>query len=53
MDLEPPKHHMSRTVKTVNDLWCEWTTGFGNGPSIMALDNRWGTRWRAGRQAEV
>jgi hypothetical protein len=50
---EPPKHRMSRAVKSVNDLWREWTTGWGGGPSITALDNRWGSRWHAGRQAEV
>jgi len=50
---EPPKYRMSRTVKTVSDLWREWTTGIRGGPSITALDNRWGSRWRAGRQAEV
>ncbi|KAM7205926.1 Transcriptional activator of glycolytic enzymes domain containing protein, partial [Rhypophila sp. PSN 637] len=40
-------------VKTVSDLWREWTTGLQGGPSITALDNRWGSRWSAGRQAEV
>ncbi|KAK4206866.1 transcriptional activator of glycolytic enzymes-domain-containing protein, partial [Rhypophila decipiens] len=52
-EAEPPKHSMSRAVKTVSDLWREWTTGLQGGPSITALDNRWGSRWRAGRQAEV
>ena len=50
---EPPKYRMSRAVKTVKDLWREWTVGFRGGPSVTALDNRWGSRWRAGRQAEV
>jgi len=50
---ELPKHRMSRAVKNVSDLWREWTTGLRGGPSITALDNRWGSRWRAGRQAEV
>ena len=50
---EPPKYRMSRAVKTVKDLWREWTVGFRGGLSVTALDNRWGSRWRAGRQAEV
>ena len=44
---------MSRAVKTVRDLWREWTVGLRGGPSITALDKQWGSRWRAGRQAEV
>jgi hypothetical protein len=52
-EADPPRHRMSRDVKTVRDLWREWTVGLRGGPSIMALDNRWGCRWRAGRQAEV
>ena len=48
---EPPKYRMSRAVKTVKDLWREWTVGFRGGLSVTALDNRWGSRWRAGRQA--
>lgn len=50
---EPQRYRMSRAVKTVRDLWREWTIGLQGGPSIVALDNRWGSRWRAGRQAEV
>lgn len=49
----PPKYRISRTVKTVQELWREWTVSLRGGPSITALDNRWGTRWRAGRQAEL
>lgn len=50
---EPPRHCMSRTVKTVELLWREWTVGLGGKPSINALDNRWGARWRSGRQSEL
>lgn len=53
VEVEPPRYRMSRAVKTVRDLWREWTVGLRGGPSITALDNRWGSRWRAGRQAEV
>ncbi|KAK4232668.1 transcriptional activator of glycolytic enzymes-domain-containing protein [Achaetomium macrosporum] len=52
-EADPPRHRMSRAVKTVRDLWREWTVGLQGGPSILALDNRWGSRWRASRQAEV
>ena len=45
---------MCRTVKTVKALWQEWTVGLGHGnPSVAALDSRWGSQWRAGRQSEV
>jgi hypothetical protein len=57
LDPEPPRppvHRMCRTVKTVKALWQEWTVGLGRGnPSIAALDSRWGSRWRAGRQSEL
>ena len=49
----PPKHRMSRAVKTVEALWQEWNSGLPGQPSISALDDRWGSRWRAGRTAEV
>ena len=50
---EPPRHCMSRTVKTVEMLWREWTVGLSGGPPIGALDSRWGARWRSGRQSEM
>ena len=31
----------------------EWTEGLGGNPSVAALDSKWGSRWRAGRQKEV
>lgn len=48
-----PKHRMCRAVRTVEDLWREWTVGLQGGPSIAQLDRRWGNRWRAGRQSEL
>ena len=44
---------MSRTIKTVQGLWREWTEGLPGQPSITALDKRWGNRWRAGRGSEL
>ncbi|KAF2178632.1 hypothetical protein K469DRAFT_331606 [Zopfia rhizophila CBS 207.26] len=50
---QPPSYRMSRGVKTVDCLWREWTVGLGGGPSIQALDIKWGSRWRAGRRSEL
>jgi hypothetical protein len=44
---------MSRTARTVEALWREWTVGLRGGPSIEKLDRRWGSQWRAGRQSEL
>jgi hypothetical protein len=44
---------MSRVVNSVRALWREWTEGLGGNPSVAALDSKWGSRWRAGRQKEV
>jgi hypothetical protein len=44
---------MCRTVRTVEDLWREWTVGFQGQPSISELDRRWGSTWRAGRRSEL
>ena len=46
-------HHMCRAVKSVRALWREWTEGLGGSPSIAALDSKWGSKWRAGRQNEL
>lgn len=45
-ELEPPQHKMSRCVKTVKDLWREFYCGLGDGPAIITLEARWGTKWR-------
>ena len=49
----PPTYCMSRAVNSVRALWREWTEGLGGNPSVAALDSKWGSRWRAGRQKEV
>ena len=50
---QPPVYRMCRAVKTVKALWREWTIGLGGSPSIDALNFKWGSRWRAGRQNEL
>jgi hypothetical protein len=50
---EPPQYRMCRTTKTVEELWREWTVGLQGEPAITALDSRWGSQWRAGRQSEL
>ena len=50
---EPPRHRMSRSVRTVEALWTEWIVGLPGQPSISELDRRWGARWRAGRTSEA
>jgi Transcriptional activator of glycolytic enzymes len=38
---------MSRTIRTVPDLWREWTRGFSaDQPSIQSLEDAYGARWR-------
>ena len=44
---------MCRALRTVEALWQEWTVGLQGGPSIEALDRKWGNQWRAGRQSEL
>lgn len=48
-----PAYRMSRAVKTVRALWQEWNIGLGGRPSVAALDLKWGSKWRAGRQNEL
>jgi len=37
---------MSHRVENLPDLWREWYTGLSGGYFIVALEQRWGTRWR-------
>ena len=39
-------YRMSPQVKTIPDLWQEWTIGFGGGPSVESLNTRFGCKWR-------
>ena len=53
LELQPPRYRMCRGVKTVEGLWREWTAGLRGQPAVAALDSRWGSRRRAGRQSEL
>ncbi len=48
-----PMYRMSRAVKTIDQLWREWTEGLAGGPAISMLDSTWGSRWRSGRRSEL
>jgi hypothetical protein len=48
-----PTYRMSRAVKTIDQLWREWTQGLAGGPAISTLDSTWGSRWRSGRRSEL
>jgi len=47
---EPPIYQLSRGIKTIPDLWREWTVGLGGQLSVEALDERWRSRWRRGAE---
>jgi hypothetical protein len=51
--VQPLQYRMSRAVRTVEDLWREWTVGLQGQPSVSELDRRWGSTWRAGRRSEL
>lgn len=53
LNAEPPKHTMDRETRSIVTLWHEWHEGYGGRPAIKALDQRWGSRWRADRRSEV
>jgi hypothetical protein len=38
-------YKMSRGIKTVADLWREWSVGLSGGPAIQDLETRLGARW--------
>lgn len=41
-----PKFELSRSTVTVTQLWREWSQGLEGNPSVMTMDERYGTRWR-------
>ena len=45
---EPLQYRMSRTLRTIPELWQEWTIGLQGQPSIERLDELYGSSWRSG-----
>ena len=41
-----PIYEFNRNVKTIQDLWDEWTVGLNGCLSIRQLDDGWDARWR-------
>jgi len=41
-----PFYTFDLTVKTITDIWNEWSEGLGGRFSIQQLNNRWAARWR-------
>ena len=37
---------MDRTIQAVPSVWREWTEGLGGRPSVEAMDQQYGARWR-------
>ncbi|EDN02388.1 predicted protein [Histoplasma mississippiense (nom. inval.)] len=44
-------YSLSRTIQSVPDLWREWTTGLGSGPSVQSLEDQRGS-WHKGSSKE-
>lgn len=42
---------MNKAVRTVPELWQEWTIGFDGGPSVQAMDDAHGQTWRGKNHA--
>lgn len=40
------QHRQSRTIKTVRELWKEYTDGLSGGPALRALEERYKAAWR-------
>jgi hypothetical protein len=43
---EMPSYKLSRTIKTVRELWMEWYEGLNGQPAIQTLEAQYGARWR-------
>jgi hypothetical protein len=42
----PLEYKLSRSLKTVRDVWMEYTAGVNGGPAIRQLEQQHGNRWR-------
>jgi Transcriptional activator of glycolytic enzymes len=47
-----PSYKLSRQVRTVTNLWKEWTVGLAGQPSVTRLDNDYGSAWRTGAERQ-
>ena len=47
-----PAYKLSREVRTIPDLWREWTVGLAGLPSVEDLDRMYGARWRCGNERQ-
>jgi hypothetical protein len=43
-----PSYVLCRSLTTVNEVWVEYTIGFGSNPAVRDLENTFGTKWRTG-----
>ncbi|KAL9936376.1 hypothetical protein V8E36_004444 [Tilletia maclaganii] len=42
-----PISNSHRSIATCTDLWREYKSGIGGLPSVEAMDQKWGSRWRS------
>jgi hypothetical protein len=50
---EMPSYKLSRTIKTVRELWMEWYEGLDGQPAIQTLEAQYGARWRPDSKERV
>jgi len=48
-----PSYKLSRTIKTVRELWAEWTIGLNGQPAVQALEQQYGAKWRSDSKERV
>ncbi|KAG1456801.1 hypothetical protein G6F56_006750 [Rhizopus delemar] len=44
-----PVYHLDRTLKTVDEVWKEYSVGIKGGPDVEMLEFEHGTLWRKDR----
>ncbi|KAF8543284.1 transcriptional activator of glycolytic enzymes-domain-containing protein [Trichophaea hybrida] len=44
---EAPFYRLSRSIKSVAELWQEWEKGLGANPSVVSLESQYGPKWRS------
>lgn len=48
-----PEFGLSRAVRTVRELWEEYTVGINGQRSVQSMDEEWGPRWRRSSKEAV